>query len=179
MVNLELGENYPWYLYKDEIKEIIIEEGITSIGSYAFSNTYYLKNVNMFEGVTTIGEHAFDWCYRLTNVAIPDSVTSIGLAAFYNCEGLTSVTIGNGVTSIGLAAFCNCKSLESVYCKSTTPPTGDEGMFSNYSGGYTPIGCKIYVPASADHSILNAYKSAKYWKDYATYIVEYDFSAEQ
>ena len=53
-------------------------------------------------------------------------------------------------------------------------------MFSNYSSGvYTPIGCKIYVPASADHSILNAYKSAKYWKDYAAYIEEYDFSAEQ
>ena len=48
-------------------------------------------------------------------------------------------------------------------------------MFS-YGKYYNPIGCIIYVPASDDDSIINAYKAADGWKDYADYIEEYDFT---
>ena len=51
-------------------------------------------------------------------------------------------------------------------------------MFSYYDGGYKPIGCKIYVPASADDSIINAYKAKQYWSDYADYIFEMDEEVE-
>jgi hypothetical protein len=51
--------------------------------------------------------------------------------------------------------------------------------YNDGNGSYLPIGCKIYVPASADDSIINAYKTAQYWSDYASYIEEYDFSAGQ
>ena len=52
-------------------------------------------------------------------------------------------------------------------------------LFKFNQGYYTPIGCKIYVPASDDDSIINAYKAAEYWSEYADDIEEYDFSAEQ
>ena len=54
-------------------------------------------------------------------------------------------------------------------------------MFSYYdgNGSFLPIGCKIYVPTSDDDSIINDYKAKLYWSDYASYIEEYDFSAEQ
>ena len=76
------GKEAPWYPERDRIKKVIIENGVTSIGSYAF---YY--------------------CTSLTSITIPDSVTEIGYGAFSECESLTSITIPDSVTSIGSWAF--------------------------------------------------------------------------
>ena len=65
------------------------------------------------DGVTTIGRYAFYWCNNMTSVTIPASVTEIGDTAFYECTSLTSVTIPEGVTSIGSYAFFGCSSLTS------------------------------------------------------------------
>ena len=66
------------------------------------------------EGVTSIGESVFDGCEGLTSVTIPSSVTSIGRGAFDGCNGLTSVTIPSSVTSIGDYAFSYCNGLTSI-----------------------------------------------------------------
>ncbi|MBQ6585024.1 MAG: hypothetical protein IIX42_07760, partial [Alistipes sp.] len=75
--------------------------------------------------------------------------------------------------------FYNCTNLKEVFCKPTALPTGGYKMFS-YGGRNDyyaqPIGCIIYVPASDDDSIINAYKAADYWNTYADYIEEYDFT---
>ena len=62
-----------------------------------YSNTSYIKTVEISNGVTSIGERAFSDCSKLTSVTIPNSVTSIGNYAF-NCSALTSITIPNSVT---------------------------------------------------------------------------------
>ncbi|MBR3503596.1 MAG: leucine-rich repeat protein, partial [Clostridia bacterium] len=67
-----------------------------------------VRQVIINKGVTSIGSRAFYNCTGLTSVTIPDSVTSIGSYAFSGCTGLTSVTIPDGVTSIGSSAFSNC-----------------------------------------------------------------------
>ena len=126
------------------------------------------KGVITFEGdVTKIEDYAFYECDSLTSVTIPDSVTTIEDYAFYYCYRLTSVTIGNSVTTIGEWAFNNCSSLKTVYCKPTTPPAGGYDMFYGYVAGR-----RIFVPASDDDSIINAYKAKEYWRDYADYIFE-------
>ena len=94
--------------------ELVIPDGVTSIGSYAFSWCTGLTSVTIGSGVTSIGESAFRGCSGLTSITIPDSVTSIGNSVFSGCSGLTSVTIGSGVTSIGSCAFGGCSSLESI-----------------------------------------------------------------
>ena len=73
-----------------------------------------IKSVIIESGVTSIGDEAFSGCRSLTNVTIPDSVTSIGDSAFYNCASLTSVTIPDSVTSIDDWTFSSCTSLTSI-----------------------------------------------------------------
>ena len=125
------------YLNGNLVTELEIPNGVTSIGSYAFSGCTPLTSVTIpdsvtsigscaFEGctslasmtiggsVTSIGVYAFSGCTSLISVTMPDSVTSIGWSAFYNCTSLTSVTIGDSVTSIGYDAFRGCTSLTSV-----------------------------------------------------------------
>ncbi len=144
-----------------------IPDSVTTIGSSAFSFCKSLTSVTIPESVTTIGASAFHRCDSLTSVTIPDSVTTIGNYAFYVCGSLTSVTIPDSVTTIGERAFEYCFSLKTVYCKPTTPPAGDSAMFGNNAAGRS-----IYVPASDDDSIINAYKAASYWSWYEDYIFE-------
>ena len=104
----------PWYSYGTFIKTVIIEDGVTSIGQYAFYYCTSLTSITIPNGVTSIGSNAFYWCSSLTSVTIPNSVTSIGERAFCYCSSLTSITIPNSVTSIGSSAFSGCSSLTSV-----------------------------------------------------------------
>ena len=90
--------------------------GNGNMGNYDYTAPWgsNIKSVVIENGVTSIGKYAFNGCTGLTSVEIPDSVTSIGEYAFNGCTGLTSVTIGNGVTSIGYSAFNDCIFLTSV-----------------------------------------------------------------
>ena len=82
--------------------------------SYVPWRESYIKTVTIEDGVTSIGEWAFSSCSSLTSVTIGSGVTSIGSYAFYYCTSLTSVTIGSGVTSIGSDAFYSCTSITSI-----------------------------------------------------------------
>ena len=94
---------------------------------YSDENTEITKLV-IPDGVTSIGNYAFYGCSGLTSVTIPNSVTTISSSAFYGCSGLTSVTIPNSVTSIGSYAFDGCSGLTSVTWNAKNYPA-----FSSYS----------------------------------------------
>ena len=134
------NDDSPAVQKKDNVKKVVIEDGLTSIGFTAFyacssltsitipgSVTSMersafefctgLKSVTISDGVTSIGESAFINCYSLTSITIPDSVTSIENYAFANCSNLTSITILKSVTSIGKNAFKDCYNL-TVYLES-------------------------------------------------------------
>ncbi|MDV3426898.1 MAG: leucine-rich repeat domain-containing protein [Bacillota bacterium] len=87
------------------------------------------------------------------SIIIPENVTSIPTYMLNGCYSLSELIIPENVTSIGNYAFQNCYSMGEYHIKPTTPPTlGGSGVFTNISSD-----CKIYVPYSADHSILAAY----------------------
>ena len=149
------------------LTSITIPDSVTTIGNYTFYNCDSLTSVTIGDSVTTIGSEAFRACDSLTSVTIGDSVTTIGLYAFGWCKSLTSVTIGDSVTTIGETAFYQCSNLTSVYCKATTPPAlGGTYVFDSNASGR-----KIYVPMES----VNKYKSASYWKEYASDIEGYYF----
>ncbi len=112
---------------KDQsITSCAINENTKTIAAYAFSQCRLLENVIMPNGIISIGEDAFWRCSSLTNITIPDSVTSIGRAAFSGCSSLTSITIPDGVTSIDGYAFRGCSSLTSITIPDGVTSIGDE-----------------------------------------------------
>ena len=108
------GDNYPpWYSNRALITSVIIEEGITTIGNFAFSGFSALSSVTIGNSVTSIGDYAFDVCSNLTSICIPYSVIFIGACAF-RCCGFTEIIIPNSVVTIDNFAFQGCGELSSV-----------------------------------------------------------------
>ena len=110
------------------------------------------------DGVTTIGYRAFYGCSSLTSITIPDSVTSIGDAAFHSCSSLTSITIPDGVTSIGDYAFGGCSSLTSVTFENTSG-----WKVSRYSDMSGNTAVTVSNPATAATYLTSTYCDY-YWE---------------
>ena len=91
--------------YTIAIEKVIIENGVTNIGDYAFNECSSLESTTIPEGVISIGYDAFSGCSSLTNIDIPSSVTSIGVWAFSGCSSLESIEIPEGVTNIESGAI--------------------------------------------------------------------------
>ena len=121
------------YLNGKLITDLVIPDGVTSIGYRAFQSCSGLTSITIPNSVTSIGNYAFDECSGLTSVTIPNSVTSIGSGAFYGCSGLTSITIPNSVTSIGNYAFEGCSGLTSITIPNSVTSIGSK-MFYGCSG---------------------------------------------
>ena len=151
----------------ESLTSISIPHGVTSIEYRTFDDCYNLISVDLPDGIVTIGEYAFCNCKKLKSIIIPNSVTTIGNFAFHDTAVIT-ITIPSGVTSIGKEAFNMCESLASVYCKpKSVPQLGARGFVrGKYSTSPT-----IYVPMES----VDEYKIANEWKEYADYIVGYDF----
>ena len=103
-----------FYYYQSDIKEVIIKEGIVSIGDYAFKNCSNITKIEIPSSVNYIGNQAFYNCRKLLEISLSGSVKSIGDESFLGCKSLTDVKISEGLSSIGFCAFQNCSSLVNV-----------------------------------------------------------------
>ena len=84
-IDYETGDEFlaPWHEYSEKVKSVIIEDGVTSIGTSSFSNCSNLVNITISNSVTSINNYAFRICTSLTSITIPDSVTSIDNYVFF------------------------------------------------------------------------------------------------
>ena len=130
------------------VKKIVIEEDVTTIGNSAFDSCMNLTSVTIPNSVTCIEIAAFAYCKNLTSITIPDNVTSIGNAAFMECSNLTSITIPGSVTSIGIDAFYGCTSLTNITIPESVTNIG-AAVFENCSSLKTiSLSCKSSLKKS-------------------------------
>ena len=95
----------PWHGVRYALKKIVVEDGVTSIGSYAFSFDLSVTDVTLPSSLKTIGRNAFWGCYGLTSVVIPEGVTTIGAYAFAQCTAMEAITVPASTTELGNHAF--------------------------------------------------------------------------
>ena len=160
MKDYDNGDNRSPVYNNSDVKKIVIEDGVTSVGDYAFRSCNNLTSITIPDSVTSIGNSAFERCIGLSSVTIPDSVTSIGNNAFYACSTLTSITIPDGVTSIGYSTFSYCSSLTSITIPDSVTSIGSYA-FKNCSSltsitipdGVTCIGYDMFAGCKSLTSI--------------------------
>mgnify|MGYP000129003818 CR=1 FL=1 len=157
-------EEMPWWEFESQIKRVVIESGVTTVGSYAFSGCRNLTAVELPDTLTAIGDYAFAgsgiaeitipdgvvtigasafWGTALADVVIPDSVTTIGAGAFWETK-LVDVVIPDSVTTIGESAFRYCEEMKTLYL----------GSGLTTVEGYAFDRCEAAVTLSADNRAL-------------------------
>ena len=128
------------------VNQLIIEEGVTGIGAYAFANCYDLTKLTLPGTINSIGKYAFSGCWFQWDIELPESMTSIGAyafsecgfpdiiipesvtrfedCAFYDCYG-SNISIPDSVTYIGEKAFCGCGNVSEFIIPDSVTAIGD------------------------------------------------------
>ena len=122
------------------VKELVICNGITSIGNYAFCGASSLEKLSIANTVTNIGDYAFLYDVNLANVKLPNKIESIGYNAFRETK-IQNITIPSGVKKLSGAIFANCGNLARIKFL----PTDMTGIDINKSIFYDIKNCTIYV----------------------------------
>ncbi len=127
----------PWHGYKDGITSVIIGNGVTGIGQYAFSGYSHI-----------------------TSLTIGNNLQTIGVRTFENCTGLTSFILPASMTSIGDMAFGGCSNLSTIIVRATSVPTCDNDAFWDNKAGR-----KIYVPTTSYNTYTTTSHWSDYTSD--------------
>lgn len=153
----------PWKEISNQIKKIVIENGVTSIGSNAFyqcSDMQATLDLSDAKALTSIGNNAFYGCKKLTgSLEIPDSVTKIGAEAFLDCNNLSgNFELPEGLQSVGNDAFYNCYNLTGGLKLPDTVTSIGTGAFYNCAklDGYLVLSSSLTkIPQNAFNHCVN------------------------
>lgn len=105
MQDYDSAAQTPWFKDRAEIRKIVVQNGVTTIGDYAFYG-----------------------CENVTSVTLPDTVTQIGKLAFYGCKDLRTLTVPDSVLVVEDYAFAEA-GLQSIVFRGSAPVLG-AGIFA-------------------------------------------------
>lgn len=150
----------PWHGYRDTVATVIIEDGITSIGSGSFYNFTTLKDITVPNSVKSIAYGAFWKCSSLEEIDLPDKMSYIGEAAFVDCPSLKSIDIPDGVSEIKKSTFSGCYSLKEIYLPASIKSIGQgafwgcilETVYFKASPGQIKIAVNNYTTGNAPYN---------------------------
>lgn len=124
MYDYSSADPAPWSAKNNDISEITVSEGVTSIGNNAFHSCNAESVDLQGTSLVSIGKNAFSRCTMLMSIFIPESVQSIGSEAFSLCEGLSMVELPTTLTIIPDGIFTDCALLESITIPDTVTEIG-------------------------------------------------------
>lgn len=135
------SEKFPsWYPFKDLIKHVVFEPGVTSVGAHSFCDYKQLESVTFSQSITKINAGAFKNCSALTEITLPENLETFGHyetglysysgAAFEGCVGLSQLYIPEKVTFVGGGTFKNCKGLKKVIWAAENATLGSENRLT-------------------------------------------------
>lgn len=159
-IPFNLQNYFPWIMYKNETKKIIINEGIDVIGSHAFENYPNLEEVEFPKSMGgEIADYAFYNCPKLTHVDLPIGFSRIGDYAFYN----------TGIKEIELPIFVNWTE-EHTFNEDTNiiKLSEKEGIIDAGTGGrFWYLGESLNHGYARDNTCYNVYYWSSYFDDTA------------
>lgn len=159
MASYELTSPAPWNFQAKNINTIIVSEGVTTLGGYAFYNCKYASSVTLPNSLMSIGRNAFNICQKITSIVIPSSVANIGQYAFSACSGLTSIRF-LGCPTINIGAFQRCEAIKTILCASEIPPVCSQSQNPFTFVDDAILGAaKLSVPGSA----ISEYQAHEIW----------------
>lgn len=132
------GYNYdklhliPWFDHRNEISEIVVDSGITSIGKRIFYNLPNLLDVYLADTITTIEEKAFSKCYKLRSIYFSKNLEVIGNQALRDCTSLKSIRLPSTISSIGQDCFMNWLPTQKIYMEETEDSNGNNKEIVRY-----------------------------------------------
>ena len=134
--------DYHWGNLNGYIRSVEVQEGVTSIGNFAFFNCPQLEEISIANTVEHIGTEAFAQCENLKHLSLGENVTSAGEYAFGRCVRLESVTLPSSLKQIPQLMFADCTSLKTVYLSDGIEVIGENAFFN------CPSLVEINIPAS-------------------------------
>ncbi len=114
MTNYRKDEDVPWAKAREQIKTVVLAEGITSIGNRAFTGCINLTSASLPTTLKTVGEMAFNGCEALEELTLPNGLTTVGWNAFTGCTHLKEMIFPDSVKTIGPGALAECNALANV-----------------------------------------------------------------
>ena len=165
----------PWRCVNTKIRHIEVEEGITALGSNAFSGTD-ARTVSLPSTLKSLANSCFRYCDHLTKISIPYGVTRIDTYAFYQCVSLEEVVLPESINYIGERCFGDCSSLKTIKLPSNVKSLSSyafdgctaleylrlpEGMTTIYSQVFCDNSAlqRIYIPATVNSVAVDAFKN--------------------
>lgn len=227
MADYASSNEQPWYKFADVITDIVIENGVSSVGNYAFYNCDRVETIVLPESVTSIGSYGLGSIDKLASIIIPASVTNIGASAFTSCnklsdvsylgtlaqwcaitlgslssnpfsagtvkapfkvngEVLTDIIIPEGVTAIGEYSFYGMTNVGEIYIPASVTSIGYDAFWLSGTmparitcdAAVVPVlpknpfalNLKNNTPLYVPFNLVDDYKTADVWKDFATII---------
>lgn len=141
------------------ITDVIVCEGITKIGDYAFGGGTGLKKFKIASTVKEVGINSFMMCNGLEEITIPSTVKTVNLGAFQNCKFLKKVSVKKGVEKLEGVTFYNCTRLTSISIPSSVISIGNNAFQSCTS--LTSISIPSSVTSIGEYAFNNCTSLAK------------------
>ncbi len=102
------------FSYFESLTDVVLPQTLTSIGNSAFAFCGMLDEISIPDNVTTLGSNLFEKCVKLSKITLPDKLKAIPSDFAANCWELDDLVIPNSVNSISARSFLNCSKLNNI-----------------------------------------------------------------